>query len=125
MKADPKITAAMLERFPDMPPERAVRKASEMNKGILFMALGGFFILLGFGLVIAVMVLTKASPSIPIMVLAAFPALPGGYFLLAGGNLISRDAMHAAEQSGGIITRTAARVLNRERKITPTPPTDG
>jgi hypothetical protein len=124
MKDVAKITAAMLAANPDMPPERAHRKASEMGKGIVFVALGAFLILLGFGLAIAVLLITKASPSIPLIGLAALPALPGAYYLLAGGNLISRDAMQAAEQSGGVITRTAAKVLNRSRKATPVPPPD-
>ena len=120
MKAVEQITATMMALNPDMPQERAERKASEMGRGILFVALGVFLVLLGFGLAIAVLLITKASPSIPLLILAAAPALPGGYFLLAGGNLISRDAMAAAEQSGGIITKTVSRALNLARK--PTPP---
>lgn len=119
-----KITAKMVALNPAMPPERALRKASETSKGILFVVLGAFFILLGFGLALTALVLTKASPSIPFLLLCGAPALPGAYFLLAGGNLISRDAMDAAEQSGGIITKTVARALKPVRKHTPVPTDD-
>lgn len=107
-----------------MPPERAERKVAETRKGIIYVGLGAFFILLGFGLAIVPYVVTKTNPPALLLALAAVSAVPGAYLLLAGGNLISRDAMRAAEQSGSVITRTAAKVLNRGRKDTP-PPEDG
>lgn len=118
------ITASMQALNPHMPADRIQRKVSETRKGIVFVALGVFFILLGFGLAITILLITKATVSLPLVGLCALPAIPGAYFLLAGGNLISRDAMRAAEVSGDIITRTAAKVLNRGRKVTPIPDGD-
>jgi len=98
-----------------VPPERAVEKIQNTRRGVLFLLAGGLFIAMAFGFVIYTMAITKGAPSIGSMVFALLPGLPGAYFLLAGGHLLSGDAMRAAEESGGIITRTAAKVLTVAR----------
>jgi len=98
-----------------VPPERAKAKIQSTRRGVLFLLAGGLFIAMAFGFVIYTMIITKGAPSIASMIFALLPGLPGAYFLLAGGHLLSGDAMRAAEESGGIITRTAARVLKVAR----------
>jgi succinate-acetate transporter protein len=113
---DPKETggfAAMTEQ--GVPPEKAVAKIQSTRRGWMFFAVGVLCIGMAFGFVIYTMIITKGAPSIPSMIFALLPGLPGAYFLLAGGHLISGDAMLAAEESGGIITRTAALVLKVAR----------
>lgn len=98
-----------------VPLERAVIKIQSTRRGWLFFVVGAVCIAAAFGFVIYVMRETHGAPSIPLMLFALLPGLPGAYFLLAGGHLISGDAMHAAEESGGIITRTAAKALKLAR----------
>lgn len=114
-----KTTDAILAAHPNMPRARARQKAANLPRAIVFIIAGILLTLLGFGLVVFVLLTTKAAPSIPIVVLAAGPVLPGIWFLLAGGNLISGDAMDAAEQSGNAIARTAARALKAARSKDP------
>lgn len=114
-KMQDKLTGSMLALNPDMPPERARQKAAGVARGVAFIALGLLCVAAGFGLVIWILVQTKASPSLGLLIFAALPVLPGVYFLLAGGHIISGDAMHAAEHSGGILARTAAKALKAAR----------
>lgn len=94
-----------------IPPKKAVAKIQSTRRGWVFFVVGAVCIAAAFGFVIYVMHETHGAPSIQSMIFALLPGLPGAYFLLAGGHLISADAMHAAEESGGIITRTAAKAL--------------
>ena len=98
-----------------IPAPRAEEKIQNTRRGVLFLLAGGLFIAMAFGFVIYTMAITKGAPSLASMVFALLPGLPGAYFLLAGGHLLSGDAMRAAEESGGIITRTAARALAAAR----------
>jgi len=98
-----------------VPPERARTKIQNTRRGVLFLLAGGLFIAMSFGFVIYTMIITKGAPSIASMIFALLPGLPGAYFLLAGGHLLSGDAMLAAEETGGIITRTAAKALKVAR----------
>jgi len=99
----------------NVPLKRVVSKIQNTRRGVLFLFAGGLFIAMSFGFVIYTMVITKGAPSIASMIFALLPGLPGAYFLLAGGHLLSGDAMLAAEESGGIITRTAAKALRVAR----------
>lgn len=101
-----------------VPEETAIVKTQSTRRGWLFVVLGAVFIALAFAFIIWAMRETKAAPSVPLLVFAALPALPGAYFLLAGGHLIAGDAMKAAEQSGGVIARTAAKALRFARPKT-------
>ncbi len=98
-----------------IPPGRAVVKVRQSRKGWVFVILGAFCIAGGFAFIVWTMVVTKGAPSLPLLVFAALPALPGAYFLLAGGHMISGDAMRAAEVSGGVLAKTAARALRLAR----------
>jgi hypothetical protein len=100
---------ALTER--GVPPERAIVKIQSTRRGVLFFVVGALCVAAAFAFVIYAMTVTKGAPSISTMIFALLPGLPGAYFLLAGGHLISGDAMQAAEESGGIITRTAAKAL--------------
>ena len=99
----------------NIPEERARVKAQSVGRGFAFIALGLFCVALGFGLVVWILIQTKASPSVALLIFAALPVGPGVYFLLAGGHIISGDAMTAAEHSGGILTRTVAKGLRMAR----------
>ena len=95
----------------NIPPARAEQKLHSTRRGWLFVIAGALCILGAFAFVIWTMIVTKGAPSAGLLIFAALLGLPGAYFLLAGGHLISGDAMLAAEQSGGVIARTAARAL--------------
>jgi len=113
---DPKETGGFVAMTQQgVPPKRAENKIQNTRRGWTFFAVGVLCIGMAFGFVIYTMIVTKGAPSIPSMIFALLPGLPGAYFLLAGGHLLSGDAMRAAEESGGIITRTAARVLKVAR----------
>lgn len=94
-----------------IPPERARKKIQDTRRGVLFIVAGLLFLAGAFGFVVYTMTVTKGAPEIKTMIFALLLGLPGAYFLLAGGHLISGDAMQAAETAGGIITRTAAKAL--------------
>jgi nitrate reductase NapE component len=98
-----------------VPPTRARVKVQHSRKGWLFVILGAVCIAGGFAFIVWTMIVTKGAPSLPLLVFAALPALPGAYFLLAGGHMISWDAMRAAEESGGVLAKTAARALRLAR----------
>jgi len=98
-----------------IPLERAIVKIQSTRRGVLFFVVGALCVAAAFAFVIYVMRETKGAPSIPLMIFALLPGLPGAYFLLAGGHLISGDAMQAAEASGGLLTRTAAKALKIAR----------
>lgn len=98
-----------------VPPKKAVVKVYSTRKGWLFVVVGAAMIAGAFAFVIYTMHETKGAPSVSLLVFAALLALPGAYFILAGGHLISGDAMEAAEKSGGVITRTAAAALRIAR----------
>lgn len=98
-----------------VPHDRARAKVQSTRRGWMFLAAGALCIAGAFAFVIYTMSVTKGAPGISLLVFAALPGLPGAYFLLAGGHLISGDAMRAAEDSGGIITRTAAKALKMAR----------
>jgi len=98
-----------------VPPERARVKIQSTRRGWLFLFAGALCIGVAFAFIIWAMKETKAAPSIPLLIFAALPALPGAYFLLAGGHLISGDAMRAAEGSGNVVARTAAKALRIAR----------
>ncbi len=98
-----------------VPPKRAAAKIQSTRKGWVMAVGGAILVALGFAFVIFVMRETKAAPSIPLLIFAALPALPGGYYILAGGHLISGEAMGAAEKTGGLISRSAARALRLAR----------
>jgi len=98
-----------------VPPERAKAKIQSTRRGWMFLIAGAFCIAAAFGFVIYTMTMTKGAPSISAMIFALLPGGPGMYFLLAGGHLISGDAMRAAEDSGGVLARTAARALRIAR----------
>jgi len=108
---------ALTER--GVPPEKAVAKIQSTRRGVLFLLAGGLFIAMAFGFVIYTMIITKGAPSVASMVFALLPGLPGAYFLLAGGHLLSGDAMEAAEESGNVLARTAAKALNLARGNAP------
>ena len=99
----------------DVPPAKAIAKIRSSRRGWLFFALGAVCIAAAFAFIIWTMKETKGTPSIPLLIFAALPGLPGAYFLLAGGHLISGDAMRAAEDSGGVVARTAAKALRIAR----------
>jgi len=98
-----------------VPPERAVVKIQSTRRGWLFLVVGAICIAAAFAFIIRTMAMTKGAPSLGLLIFAAFPGLPGAYFLLAAGHLISGDAMRAAEESGGVLARTAAKVLRVAR----------
>lgn len=98
-----------------VPLPRAIVKVQSTRRGILFVVAGLVCIAGAFGFVIYTMTVTKGAPGFGAMIFALIVGAPGTYFLLAGGHLISGDAMHAAEESGGIITRTAAKALKIAR----------
>lgn len=108
---------ALIDR--GVPPAAAAAKIQSTRRGILFLVAGGIAIAGAFAFVIYTMKTTQGTPGTSMLIFAALLGLPGAYFLLAGGFLISGDAMHAAEQSGGIITRTAARALRIARPKDP------
>jgi len=99
----------------DVPPDRAIAKIRSTRRGWMFLIAGAFCIAGAFGFVIWTMTVMKGAPSVALLVFAALPGLPGSYFLLAGGHLISGDAMRAAEESGGVLARTAAKALKIAR----------
>jgi len=105
--------AALTDR--GVPPQRAAEKIQSTRRGVLFLVAGALFVVGAFAFVIYVMKETKGAPGISMLIFAALLGLPGAYFLLAGGHLISGDAMRAAEETGGIITRTAAKALKVAR----------
>jgi len=105
-----------------VPPERAKEKIQSTRRGWMFFAVGVFCLAGAFAFVIYTMTVTKGAPNLSTMIFALLPGLPGAYFLLAGGHLISGDAMQAAETAGGIITRTAARALLIARGSNTPPP---
>jgi len=112
--------AALTEQ--NVPPAKAVVKIVSTRRGWFFVVAGAVLIAASFAFVIWTMIATKAAPPVALLVFAALPGLPGFYFVLAGGHIISAEAMNAAEASGGIIAKTAARVLNAARAgITSTP----
>ena len=98
-----------------VPADRAVAKVQSTRRGVVFLVIGAICVAAGFAFVIYTMTITKGAPSIGLLVFAALPGLPGAYFLLAGGHLISGDAMRAAEESGGVLARTAAKALRAAR----------
>jgi len=98
-----------------VPPERARVKIQSTRRGWLFLFAGALSIGAAFGFIIWTMRETKGVPSIPLLIFAALPGLPGAYFLLAGGHLISGDAMRAAEDSGNVVAKTAAKALRIAR----------
>jgi nitrate reductase NapE component len=98
-----------------VPPERAAEKIQSTRKGWLFVILGAVCIAGGFAFIVWTMIVTKGAPTVALLIFAALPALPGAYFLLAGGHMISGDAMRAAEESGGVLAKTAARALRLAR----------
>lgn len=98
-----------------VPMPRAIVKVQSTRRGILFVVAGLVCIAGAFGFVIYTMTVTQGAPGFGAMIFALIVGAPGTYFLLAGGHLISGDAMHAAEESGGIITRTAAKALKIAR----------
>ena len=103
-----------------VPRERARVKVHSTRRGWLFLFAGSICIAAAFAFIIWTMHVTKGAPSVALLIFAALPGLPGAYFLLAGGHLISGDAMRAAEASGGIVARTAARALKIARVKDPT-----
>lgn len=102
-----------------VPEQTADVKLRSTRRGWAMAVAGGLCIVVGFAFVIWVMRETKGLPSVAVLVFAALLALPGAYFLLAGGHLIAGDAMRAAENSGGVIARTAARALRLARPKDP------
>ena len=98
-----------------MPPEKARYKARSLGRGVVFFVLGAICFAGAFGLVVYVAVTTKGSPSIPVLIFSSLLALPGAYFLFAGGHIVSGEAMEAAGETGNIVARTAARALRLAR----------
>ena len=98
-----------------MPPDKARYKVKSLGRGIVFFVLGACCIGGAFAFVIWVMRETKGAPSIPILLFAAVPLVAGGYFLFAGGHIVSGEAMEAAGETGSIVARTAARALRLAR----------
>lgn len=98
-----------------VPVERARAKVQSTRRGWVFLVAGALCIAAAFGFVIYTMTITKGAPAVSTMIFALLPGAPGMYFLLAGGHLISGDAMRAAEASGGVLSRTAAKALNLAR----------
>lgn len=98
-----------------VPPDRAKAKIQSTRRGWAFLIAGALCIGAAFAFIIWTMKETKGAPSVALLIFAALPGLPGAYFLLAGGHLISGDAMRAAEGSGGVLARTAAKALRIAR----------
>jgi peptidoglycan/LPS O-acetylase OafA/YrhL len=98
-----------------VPADRARAKVQSTRRGWLFLFAGACCIAAAFGFVIYTMTITKGAPAVSTMIFALLPGLPGAYFLLAGGHLISGDAMRAAEDSGNVLARTAAKALRLAR----------
>lgn len=98
-----------------MPPARAEYKARSMGRSAVFFLLGGLCIAGAFGFVVYVMRASAGSPSIPVLIFAAVPLVAGGYFLFAGGNILSAEAMDAAGETGNVVVRTAAKALRLAR----------
>lgn len=98
-----------------VPPKTAKRKAADTRRGWWFVGIGATCAIIGFALIIAMTVITKAVPGIPLLVFAGLLAAPGGILIFAGGHLVAGDAMRAAEKSGGLLSRSAARALNLAR----------
>ncbi len=105
--------AALTER--GVPPEKAVAKIQSTRRGILFLVAGAVFMVGAFAFVIYTMTVTEGAANVSTLIFALLPGLLGFYLGLAGGHLISADAMQAAEASGSIITRTAAKALTIAR----------
>ncbi len=106
-------------RAMDVPADRARLKVQSTRRGGVFLVAGGLCIGAALAFVIWTMHVTQGAPSVALLIFAALPGLPGAYFLLAGGHLISGDAMRAAAESGGILTRTAAKALKIARGTEP------
>lgn len=98
-----------------MPAAKAHYKARSLGRGIVFFVIGAVCFVGAFGLVGYVAVTTKGSPSIPLLIFGSLLALPGAYFLFAGGHIVSGEAMEAAGETGNIVARTAARALRLAR----------
>lgn len=119
MKAPEQTAAFQALTARNVPPDKALVKIRGTRKGWLFVGSGMVLIAAAFAFVIWTMIATKAAPPVALLVFAALPGLPGAYFILAGGHLISADAMQAAEKSGGLIARTAAKALDLARPKVP------
>ena len=102
-----------------VPPGTAAVKVQSTRRGALFVALGALLVVGAFAFVIYTMKITQGAPGLSMLIFAALLGLPGAYFLLAGGHLIAGDAMRAAEGSGSVIARTAARALRLTRPKDP------
>lgn len=98
-----------------MPPEKARYKAKSLGRGIVFFAIGALCLLGAFAFVVLVMRETKGQPSLSVLGFASLLAIPGGYFLFAGGHILSGEAMEAAGETGSIVARTAAKALRLAR----------
>lgn len=98
-----------------MPPAKAHYKVRTLGRGILFFVLGGICLFGAFAFIVIVMRETKGAPSVGMLVFASLLALPGAYFLFAGGHVVSGEAMEAAGETGSIIARTAAKALRLAR----------
>jgi hypothetical protein len=98
-----------------MPRQRAEYKAKSMGRSVAFFALGAVCIAGAFAFVVWTMRETKGAPSIPVLLFAAVPLVAGGYFLFAGGNILSAEAMDAAGETGNVVVRTAAKALRLAR----------
>lgn len=98
-----------------MPPATARYKVKTLGRGILFFVLGGGCLFGAFAFVVMVMRETKGAPSLGMLIFASLLALPGAYFLFAGGHIMSGEAMQAAGETGSIVARTAAKALRLAR----------
>jgi hypothetical protein len=115
MSLKEKTETALLAFNPNIPAPVAAMKAASIPRAIVFFLLGLLCILAPFALIAWLTITTKAAPPWPLLIFAALPLIAGIYFLFAGGNLLSGEAMDAAERTGGVVARTAARALKVAR----------
>lgn len=98
-----------------VPPRTAKLKAADTRRGWWFVGIGAACAVIAFTLIIVMTLVTKAVPSVSLLVFAGLLAAPGGIMIFAGGHLVAGDAMRAAEKSGGMLSRAAAKALNLAR----------
>ena len=82
-----------------IPEAKARSMTKSIGRGIALILLGLVLLVAGVGLVIYIIVKLAKEPALSVMLLSGFLGLAGVYFLVAGGNVISGQALDAAGES--------------------------
>ena len=106
MKAwEEELTAKMKAYAPEMPPEKAARKAKNTVRGVYLMMMGAVVTLAGFAILIVPIVILKESPSAWFIAFGALALVLGFYLGMLGANAYSGEVTdaEAAKSSSGLI----------------------